>query len=349
MKDFTIKRCQKCLLPENEPQNIRLDNNLICNICRQEAQEVRMDWAELEAIFENTLAKHRGKGAYDGVIMMSGGKDSAYLAYLLKRKYKLNLLGVINDIHYEYQETFDNAQKICAALEIPLQKNTLPKKMMQDFFNFLFTDQELRDKGHGHICLYCGRLMIRVAGEYAKAKGIPLVFSGHNPQQVFGMGESFEVDENRKIRQQMIIDLVNTAVTKSHVRLRLRNKNHLLPFFPKELFPAGVSGLFMYQHFAYKPLEMMATIKKELGWQPINKFSKTYIASGCRLAKLWMHLAGLNNTSNYVDLELSEQVRNGVLSKDMVKKFYEEAFDATTEIEGLLAELNITGGVAAIK
>lgn len=349
MEKFTSRCCVKCLLQEDPYHDICLDENMICNICAQEVTEVKMGWEELREIFESTIESYRGKGSYDGLIMMSGGKDSAYLAYMLTCKYKLKVLGLINDIHFEYQETFDNAQKICTALDIPLVKNVLPSAMMTEFFNFLFTEKELRDRGHGHICLYCGRLMIRAAGEYARAKGIPLVFSGHNPEQVFGMGESYEVDEKRKIRKMLTLNMIKEAMDKSRTQLRLKHKTHLLPLFPNELYPEGITGLFMYQHFPYEPVAMMELIKKELGWQPIDKFSKTYIASGCRLAKLWMHLAYLNKTSNYMDFELSHQIRNGVISKELVKKYYKEAVDSTEEIDRLLRELNITGGIESIR
>lgn len=59
---------------------------------------------------------------------------------------------------------------------------------MTEFFRFLFLEKKLRNKGCGHICNYCGRFMIRTVAEYAKEKGIPMVFSGHNPEQIEGMG-----------------------------------------------------------------------------------------------------------------------------------------------------------------
>ncbi|RCX18841.1 hypothetical protein DFR58_104110 [Anaerobacterium chartisolvens] len=348
MKEFTHRRCRKCLLQEDPYHNVHLNEDMVCNVCSREAAEERMGWEELREIFEGTIQRLKGRAEYDGVVMMSGGKDSAYLAYTLKRKYGLKLLGLINDIHFEYQETFDNASKICEALDIPLEKNVLPRELTKNFFHFLFTEKELRDKSHGHICNYCGRVMIRAAGEYAKARGIPMVFSGHNPEQVFGMGESYEIDEARKIRRMFTIKMISDSLVKAKTQLRLKRKPDLIAFFPDELFPEGVTGLFMYQHFPYEPLHMMEVIKRELGWRPINKFSKTYIASGCRLAKLWMHLAYMNKTSSYVDFELSNQIRSGVLSKDLVEKFYNDAVDSAGEIEELLDELGITGGIESI-
>ena len=54
-----------------------------------------------------------------------------------------------------------------------------------------------------------------------------------------------------------------------------------------------------------------------------------------------MRVACLNQTSNYVDLELAAQLRSGVLSKDVVERFYNQQFDMTEEVNRLLAELDI--------
>lgn len=341
MNDFTERRCVRCLLQEDASNHITLDEHMVCSLCRREMTERPKDWPRLKQIFEETIAANRGKGPYDGLIMMSGGKDSAYLAYTLKRKYDLNVKGIINDIHYEYQETFENAAKICRALDMPLELNDLNAERMKDFYRFLFLSKNLRDKGCGHICNYCGRLMIRAAADRAAAEGIPMLFSGHNPEQVAGMGQSCEWTVKGRIRQQMLNEMLREMVSRAREELIAANRSDLLDLFQFDLFPEGVTGLFMYQHFPYEPVEMMSVITRELGWQPIKKLSGTYIASGCRLASLWMRVACLNQTSNYVDLELAAQLRSGVLSKDVVERFYNQQFDMTEEVNRLLAELDI--------
>lgn len=341
MTDSRKRRCVKCLLQEDIEGHILLDENMVCNLCRQSVSKEKMRWEQLKEIFERKIEENRGKSEYDGVIMMSGGKDSAFLAYTLKKRYNLNVVGIINDIHYEYKETFNNAKQICDELGISLKYNKLPEDMMKKFFKFLFTTKELKDRGCGQICNYCGRLMIRSAGEYASKNKIPMLFSGHNPEQVFGMGQSYEIDKRRTLQKQLLNQMINQSVEKARKILISQKKEELLPYFQLELFPKGVEGLFMYQHFPYEPIKMMDVISKESNWKPIKKLSDTYIASGCRLAHLWIKVASLNKTSNYVDFELSAQVRNGVLSKELVQQFYDNTYDSTEEINELLKDLSI--------
>ena len=152
MEAFSKRRCCKCLLQEDSYNHIVLDENMVCNLCKSKLDECKENWEKLKIMFNEIIEKNRGKNEYDAVVMMSGGKDSAYLAYMLKKVYKLNVLGIINDIHYEYAETFENAQIICDKLTIPLVINKIPEWQITEFFRFLFLEKDLRDKGCGHIC-----------------------------------------------------------------------------------------------------------------------------------------------------------------------------------------------------
>ena len=341
MQFFTEKRCKRCYIQEDRENGIILDEKGVCSLCRQAQTEREPDWMLLRSVFEDTIEKERGKGEkYDGVVMMSGGKDSAYLACTLKKKYGLRLIGFINDIHYEYSQTFEGAKNICDKLDMPLYINRFDEDRMRNYFRFLFTAKELRDSGFGHICNYCGRMMIRTAADFAKENGIPMVFSGHNPDQISGMGERYETDPTRVAKQNALREMIAETVVQART-LSTQRAPELMEQFPEELFPEGVKGLFMYQYFPYKPVEMMEYIKREIDWKPMKTMSETYIASGCKLAHLWIYLAYRNKTVNYVDKELSSQVRRGTLSKKLVKEFYANAYDSTEIINEIIADLGI--------
>lgn len=341
MKESEQRQCKRCLMKEDIKNGITIDNRGVCSLCRQAENEKDPDWTLLKDVFENTLEENRGKGKeYDGVVMMSGGKDSAYLACTLKKKYNLRIIGFVNDIHYEYSKTFEGAKKICDKLDMPLIINKFPEDKMRKYFKFLFLSKELRDSGFGHICNYCGRFMIRSAGDFAAENGIPMVFSGHNPQQIFEMGESYEVEPNKIAKQKAIRENIAHSVEMAR-NLAVKEYADILDYFPESLFPEEVKGMFMYHYFPYNPAKMMEYIQKEIDWQPYTTLSSTYIASGCKLAHLWTHLASKNNMANYVDKEFSAQIRNGVLSKKLVKSYYENAVDSTDMINEILEDLQI--------
>ena len=67
----------------------------ICGACKYFETKKRINWEEREKELIEILNSHRKKnGDYDILIPGSGGKDSVYLSYILKHKYKMNPLTV---------------------------------------------------------------------------------------------------------------------------------------------------------------------------------------------------------------------------------------------------------------
>lgn len=58
----------------------------------------------MNSILEKIVSE-KGK-EYDVAVMYSGGKDSAYLLYLLKEVYKLRVVAVMVDNGYEHDYTW---------------------------------------------------------------------------------------------------------------------------------------------------------------------------------------------------------------------------------------------------
>ncbi|MFO7594772.1 MAG: hypothetical protein R6W92_00320 [Desulfocurvibacter africanus] len=338
---YTSTVCRKCHLQEDPFHGITIDAQGLCTLCAKNDVPPPKDWDALGKLFEDLLLRVRGYLPYEGLIMLSGGKDSAYMAHLLKNSYGMNLLGFIIDINYEYPETFDNAKAIAHKLGIPYVIYRQDPELMRSYYRFLFCEESIRQEDCGQICTFCGRFLIRTAADFARAMGIPLVISGHNPDQILLMGQSIETAETHREFMEFTMELVAEDTAKAVAAWKRAHGPCALPLFPQKLAPDGVKLVFPYQHFPYSPEEMMRTVKEKLGWTPIKRFSKTYIASGCSLVKLWSYLAHCGNTNSYVDFEFSNQVRGGVLSLDTVQRFYADADTNCEELAALVRELDM--------
>ena len=340
---YISTHCKQCYLQEDPFHNVTINAQGICNLCENTAMAPERNWEERQKLFKETIAKRDRSAQYDGLIMMSGGKDSAYMAHLLTKKYGLNLLALTIDNGFEYPETFTNAETIAKKLNMAQLVYRIDPKLMQEYYKFLFCDSSVMQKDCGQVCTFCGRFLIRTATEVAAAMGIPLVFSGHNPEQIFLMGESIEEDPDRITMMEFTMALVQEdTVTAVEAWKKLhpasRNDQHL---FPLKLSADNVSLIFPFQYFPYEPDKMRETVQKELEWLPIKRFSKTYIASGCKLVKLWAYLAHCNATNNYVDFEFSTQVREGTLALDTIQNFYSEAATDLEELAELAHDLKM--------
>ena len=335
------KRCTLCLILEDRSIGIIVGEDNICNLCKRKSDKYEeMSWEEKKAIFDSKLDAVRGKYPYEGLLMMSGGKDSAYLALTLKREYKLNIKGIIIDNSYEYPDTFENVKSICKQLEIPLiiyQPNII---QLRNFYNFIITDPKLRRDDFGQICFYCGVCLKRIASDFAKAFNIPYIFSGYNPDQIYELGDAeiTQKDNNKKKYQQMVRKAVDEKIIETENYVKKSNKINFLPFLRLPETPI----LYYYQHVPYYPLEMIELIKKELNWKPIQRFNQNYIASGCQLATILVNLCRIKDKPDYIQKEFSAQIRRGSLDKNYVLSMFNKFEIDYEEIEYVLGTLGLT-------
>ena len=102
-----IKYCLNCLMSNQRPNMcaehyhtadkqkdfIKFEGD-ICDACKLvKKKDQDIDWKEREYELVNLLDKYRSRnGSYDVLVPGSGGKDSFYVAHILKYKYKMNPL-----------------------------------------------------------------------------------------------------------------------------------------------------------------------------------------------------------------------------------------------------------------
>ena len=76
-----MKYCKKCIMPTSRP-GIVLNKDGICGGCLGfEEKKEKINWKERERSLSLILDNHRGKGDYDCLIPVSGGKDSTWQVY----------------------------------------------------------------------------------------------------------------------------------------------------------------------------------------------------------------------------------------------------------------------------
>jgi len=90
-----VIHCNKCVVSNQRPRII-FDKNNVCSACNfAEVKKNRTDWQIREKELVDLLNKHRrNDGYWDVVVPCSGGKDSVYVAHMLKEKYNMNPLTV---------------------------------------------------------------------------------------------------------------------------------------------------------------------------------------------------------------------------------------------------------------
>ncbi|MCP4157857.1 MAG: hypothetical protein GY757_59660 [bacterium] len=331
-------------MPETKGNKKILDEDGLCIYCKSEAkvQHTETDWEKSKATLEQLLDKIRGKNKFDGLIMLSGGKDSVYSAYLLTKVYKLKLLALTIDNGFEYNETFDNAVTAARKLNMPLITYTLAYETMKDYYRFLITDKSIKRDDATQICFFCGRYFKQIAMDIARGFGITTIFSGHNPQQLEGMGEVVPTQKVDSVKERYLKAHTKRAYANAIKSCRKDGRDELVTLFKNELDDTtAITSIYPLEYFEYSPFKMIATIEENLNWKPIKRFSKMYIASGCKMAKIIQYAAYSNGTITYVDREFHDQIRQGILSKEALQEFYRTLDLEGEDVKNILKELDI--------
>ena len=95
-----MRYCTRCVYPAVAAAPLTFDENGVCSGCRIYEQRKKINWAERRKLLAKLLEEYRTKGSnYDCIIPVSGGKDSCYLLYKVKREYGLNVLAFTTDIN----------------------------------------------------------------------------------------------------------------------------------------------------------------------------------------------------------------------------------------------------------
>ena len=84
--------CSKCTLSNQRPR-LTFDPDGVCSACNYWESKKEIDWDSREAELKTLLDSHRSKdGSPDVIVPCSGGKDSSFVAHVLRERYGMNPL-----------------------------------------------------------------------------------------------------------------------------------------------------------------------------------------------------------------------------------------------------------------
>ena len=178
--------CSKCVISNQKPVTQLESSHTInhkkrttrftdgvCDACRWAEIKETIDWAARDEELFALCDKHRSKnGAFDVIVPASGGKDSRYVAHILKTKYKMNPLTVTWKPHLYTEIGFNNL--------ISMINNGFSNILVSPdgYVQRKLCQLAFRNLGHPFQPFIAGQ---RVVGpRYALLNDISLVFYGEN-------------------------------------------------------------------------------------------------------------------------------------------------------------------------
>lgn len=236
---MNITWCRNCLNASTRPR-ISFDERGWCNACQWMEEKKTLDWNGRQRQLIELLERHRGKGPYDCLVAVSGGKDGSYVAHTLKTRYGINPLCITVRPPLSLQIGEDNLNAfINSGFEHLLVSPNLEVMRSLDRLGFLHYGQ-----GYYGWLIAIHTAVLRIAERFK----ISLVFYSEDGEVEYGGGTE------KKDQGVYGVDYMTTAYLNSTydavISLSNLDENSLYWFsFPKTLI-GSLSGIEV-THFSF--------------------------------------------------------------------------------------------------
>lgn len=257
-----MRYCKKCIMPDTKP-DLYFDEEGVCIACRAtEYKNNKIDWNARRVEFEELLKKIRSHDPkkYDCIVPVSGGKDSTYQTYIMKKVFRMNPLCV--NFYPTYlseigRKNLDNMRRIGIDL--------ISFKPNPDVYTKICKEAFVRVGDHewpNHVGIFT--VPVRAAVQYS----IPTLVWGENSQLEYG-GPMDAAKKNVLDRRWLEEFGGMLGLRVNDLRALGIEESDMKPYvYPseEELKRIGVNGIFLGYYFKWDARRQTELVKKVAGF-----------------------------------------------------------------------------------
>lgn len=245
-----VQYCKRCIMSNQRPR-ITFDADGVCSACNFADYKASVDWNARDLELQALCDKYRrNDGRYDVVVPSSGGKDSAFVAHMLKFKYGMNPLTVTwaphlyTDIGFENHQAHIHEGDLANILITPpgVTHRKLTKLAFEvigdPFLPFIFGQNNMP---------------LQVAQQF----DIPLIFYGENSEVEYGGNMADAYNPTRDWEKKNSSILMSGVPPETFLRHGI-SQNDLRPYLPpstESLKKIGLQIHYMSYYHKWVPQE----------------------------------------------------------------------------------------------
>jgi amino acid adenylation domain-containing protein len=326
-----VRHCTRCGVASNLP-GTTFDDAGLCNWCR--AYDGYKDKAEAyfktAADFDAVVAAMKAArvGAYDCLVLYSGGKDSTYMLY------KLHELGVKPlvfslDNGFISEEAKANIRRVVESLGLDLVFGRTPH------MNEIFVDSLQR---FSNVCNGCFKTIYTLAIATAREKGIRHIVTGLSRGQFFETRLTEDVFRGGDFAPDRIDALVLQARKAYHQREDAVSAHVALDVLHGDTGLDDVEFVDFYRYFSVSLQELYATLHRHGAW---SRPSDTGRSTNCLINELGIYLHKKQRGFHNYALPYSWDVRLGQKTRAEAMEELEDEIDPA-RVRKLMQEIGYT-------
>ena len=334
--------CARCIMTSDYP-GLTFSTQGICDHCVSEDKRAVVDWDERKGALEKRIESIQKEATqYHVIVPWSGGKDSTYVLYMMKKQYGLRVLAVNFENGFKSQIARNNLDSISRRLGIDLITLRPDWRLMCDLYR-----QYMKERGElCSVCNIVGYVMIfSFVLKESKALGyFPLVVGGwsgrhENVRSMF----TFDYGEFRKVisrDSELFRRFENSAMVNREVCEILE-----LLGDPRagsaHIGEEKGSKFFQLPDFLEWDLaRIQKTLWNELDW--VSSGSPIVAHEDCNWHPTMKYLMLKKYKIDNDTIALSAMVRSGNMAREEALKVWKET-DRAREPEGMRETLDLLG------
>lgn len=323
-----MKICSKCVLPETFP-HISFNEEGVCNFCQgfKGEDKLKEDKASYLEKFKELIQQVKGKADYDCTLSYSGGKDSSYTLYVLRKIFNLRVLALVFDNGFLSEQALSNIHTMTEKLEVDCQifkpNFEIMKKIFKHAVDHPMYSPKTLDRA-STMCTSCIGLVKFIFLKVAIEKRIPMMAWGWSPGQAPIRSSIMKINP-------ALFKMTQAALKKPMMEIAGEDID---PYFLSEEqfedsdnFPYNVSPLAFLEYDEDKIVEKL----RSLGWRAPEDVDGN--STNCLLNSLANQIHIKRYNFHPYAFEIAEMVRSGVMTREHgLKKLSETGDDATIEM-----------------
>lgn len=310
-----IRRCTRCVLPETYP-GISFDNNGVCNYCLNHRPVI----CKGESALLEILSEYRNRGQdYDCIVPISGGKDSAFVLYQIKKVYGMRTLAFNYDSGFVSRQAKENLFNIFKILNVDFvllksNRNTQKRCLLN---SIRVWTRKPSAEPLPTLCYGCKNGYLGGAYRIAKEKKIPLIV----------MGDAL-IENGQQVRREAAL-MPHKSVIASIILKFLKNPFYLNPknihdyLYAQMEFPlprnendnGSIRILHFYDFVEYDQQKILSTVEKELNWKKEKVLISTW-RFDCEIHAILEYFLEKKFGFTEKDEFYSEAIRNGKMTRE---------------------------------
>lgn len=337
-----VRRCTKCLLPETE-ETVFFDADGVCNVCAVATErDDEVDWDARQRDFEEIIERHRGRRQYDAIVPFSGGKDSSWTAYVLVKRFGLNILLVTFDSHFRRPIHLQNVERVvralgCEHVTFRAKDDVIRKTMLESL------------KRKGDFCWFCHTGVVAAPYKAAIMYNVPLIIWGEPGSE--HSGGYYDYKTMTPAGERWFNRLINLSINAEDmfgfiegVEMRDLEPFRLPP--EEEIKRLDAESIHLGDYFKWDAPGQYVIINRELGWQmaEVENLHPRY-----HYEKVECFLQGTRDYLRFIKRGYSRtaqraniDIRNGVLTRDEAKRMIHYDAQRPGSLEVIIEYLGIS-------